>query len=75
MADLAKLTQAQLIEVAQANETHECPGCSERVSFLVTANGTQLDILHPQPPCDGFRRFHDDLMKRASAASRQPPLL
>lgn len=69
MADLASITPDQLIEIAQQQSDQPCPGCHQRVTFLVTAGGTSVDILHPQPPCDGFRRFHNDLMARAARAS------
>ncbi len=78
MADLSSITPDQLLELATQHSDQPCPGCSQRITFLVTAGGASVDILHPQPPCDGFRRFHDDLMRRAAAPSatgRKLPLL
>ncbi len=66
---LDSVTPDQLLELAQNHSDQPCPGCAERVTFLVTQGGTSVDILHPQPPCDGFRRFHDDLMARARRGS------
>jgi organic radical activating enzyme len=51
--------------VARGSCDDNCPGCSERVTWQVSSDGTSVELLHPQPPCDGFREFVDKL-KRAS---------
>jgi len=66
MADLASLQPDQLLELAQSGGDQPCPGCPKRVTFLITQDGRSVDILHPQPPCEGFRRFVTDLNSAAS---------
>ena len=48
-----------LILSAPTNDDLPCPGCGKPITFKATQRGeTQdMEILHPQPPCEEFKAF------------------